>query len=1073
MTYINKENPSWSSMTFKEVQEELEQKPIAELQNVSSSPVVKEKIANFLKDCDETWIQKHADLSLKAMRLLPANSDQPERVIQAIAKSGAFSYLSPPILAETLGSLIQQKKFDLAENIIKQMLNQGNFSLSDITFPNGATLLHKACLTGDLSFIDFLVEKGAEVNRRDEHQLTPLHVACQIKRAGYDNLEIIKKLLILGADPTLQDVDGRTPLHWSLENGQEGVAKYLVEKGGRGQVFIADKEGMTPLHIAARWEHPFVLDLCKFYKNKSLPLNNKREAAVDIAYDKALKEGDKDFKLAEAMLKEIVNVRSSEEPHYKNLDHAIDILQTNSYQFASIHLPPKGEINEHLIKHSLDRLFEDYYPNDATDRFILWMVENGLLINEAIPEENWDDPQNVIELAFDDKRPHLINALRQQVKTESEKKAFLRAAVKYGNFNSAKAFAEELKPLPKTIPDLLHLACISGNLDLVKELVHQGYDINGLDQDDETPLHYICSLRFSSLDQSKQSKLAEVVDFLLESHTDEIHKISENSPLYLASMFQNKVLIEKFLSHRVNPNLKDLRGHTPFMKLLVTPYEAGDPLQPTLECMQVLLDHHADINTQDNDKNTALHFLLSSLSSPKTKRKDPQAFQEAYALLSFCLQHGASLNLKNIHGETCLDQLLATAKDCLLDKKENQAMQLLLMAFSYAPFESVLKYALNSPPMIKLLTNDKASELKKLINEKGIKLDQLKLSQEQMLTLLPLLPPDAIHKTCKITMNAKNNKFPVFVEHLLALDKQGTVEFDSNNQYIIDQIQYAAPELSKFTFRAIVGALSDPKLRKIILNYFDAFTPSQQQVIFPLISSEEALEMIEKILTNRQESYLLAFATSEQKAYALSMIAYSDDLNEAKTQALEKKINAANKTLNSIQKALKKGGTKNAKTSFQLLQEGLKTEPQPAQLNISIQQLKKLRTNFLEGSVSQELESAIEKKIGGRIKQLQNLQTLLNETNKIKTKFDLKQVEIPAEYIDEISGEMMKEPVRIAVRLQDGGETYEIYDRDTLNRLLNTGLSPFTRQPFVGKLEPLPELKAKIEKFKKKNNYSE
>jgi len=70
--------------------------------------------------------------------------------------------------------------------------------------------------------VRLLAELGFDVNHRK--RLTALH------QAAFDgNLDLVKALLDLGADPTIQDLSyNSTPLGWAEHNNQHAVIDYLT-----------------------------------------------------------------------------------------------------------------------------------------------------------------------------------------------------------------------------------------------------------------------------------------------------------------------------------------------------------------------------------------------------------------------------------------------------------------------------------------------------------------------------------------------------------------------------------------------------------------------------------------------------------------------------------------------------------------------------------------------------------------------------------------------------------------------------------------------------------------------------
>ena len=83
------------------------------------------------------------------------------------------------------------------------------------------------------------------VNAKDQgdEEKTPLH-----KASKKGNLQIVKALVLLGAEMEANDEDGNTPLILAANEGNTDVVKYLIEIGA--QIEAKDNDGQTPLHCA-------------------------------------------------------------------------------------------------------------------------------------------------------------------------------------------------------------------------------------------------------------------------------------------------------------------------------------------------------------------------------------------------------------------------------------------------------------------------------------------------------------------------------------------------------------------------------------------------------------------------------------------------------------------------------------------------------------------------------------------------------------------------------------------------------------------------------------------------------
>ena len=80
----------------------------------------------------------------------------------------------------------------------------------------------------DAERVRALIDKGANVDVRDKHGVTPLYEA-----SGKGYTEIVKLLLNASADVNAAHTTGLTPLFWASENGHTEVVQLLLEAGAR------------------------------------------------------------------------------------------------------------------------------------------------------------------------------------------------------------------------------------------------------------------------------------------------------------------------------------------------------------------------------------------------------------------------------------------------------------------------------------------------------------------------------------------------------------------------------------------------------------------------------------------------------------------------------------------------------------------------------------------------------------------------------------------------------------------------------------------------------------------------
>jgi ankyrin repeat protein len=122
--------------------------------------------------------------------------------------------------------------------------------------------LIQAATNGDLVRVGMLLERGTEVDAKDEHGLTPLMWSA---RRGH--VEVARALLLKGADLNAKDHHhGATPLIWAVHAGHVDIVRLLLDKSASyanrfnlvglllsrsADVNAKDWDGITPLMTAA------------------------------------------------------------------------------------------------------------------------------------------------------------------------------------------------------------------------------------------------------------------------------------------------------------------------------------------------------------------------------------------------------------------------------------------------------------------------------------------------------------------------------------------------------------------------------------------------------------------------------------------------------------------------------------------------------------------------------------------------------------------------------------------------------------------------------------------------------
>ena len=106
---------------------------------------------------------------------------------------------------------------------------------------------------GNIEIVKSLIDYGADINACSNQpekisHLYPIHCAV-----FNDNYEVLKLLLIRGADPNVKTDDGEMPLNWAVENQKYDMAELLLKYGADKQInFFGGHGGMSALDHAVQ-----------------------------------------------------------------------------------------------------------------------------------------------------------------------------------------------------------------------------------------------------------------------------------------------------------------------------------------------------------------------------------------------------------------------------------------------------------------------------------------------------------------------------------------------------------------------------------------------------------------------------------------------------------------------------------------------------------------------------------------------------------------------------------------------------------------------------------------------------
>ncbi len=153
--------------------------------------------------------------------------------------------------------LVEEKNYENIELLLKNKANpnavdkDGRTPISCLVYWNSS--YHKERNYDFVkTVVKLLLKNKANINHQDACGETLLHYLCRHKGESKEKRDLITFLIDNGADPNMQNNDGKTPLHRSAFAQNHKTVKLLLDNGA--DQTIRDEKGRTPLNHAQIWD---------------------------------------------------------------------------------------------------------------------------------------------------------------------------------------------------------------------------------------------------------------------------------------------------------------------------------------------------------------------------------------------------------------------------------------------------------------------------------------------------------------------------------------------------------------------------------------------------------------------------------------------------------------------------------------------------------------------------------------------------------------------------------------------------------------------------------------------------
>lgn len=490
----------------------------------------------------------------------------------------------------------------LSKNALGKKCNRNSMkgSIED-RCTSGSTALHLAVQSCDELKIKILLESGASVIKKDKQGKTPLHIAFEKKES-----DILDMLLEAHATCNSNPVncDGLSHFHIACAKNEIKLVKLFVRSGvninkcvNKNSIFWS---GYTALHFAIEFQQT---ETVKFLLEKGSDVtirNGIGFSALDLA----------------------IRLLEPSSYHLEDSEDILNILKLilcRITRSASNQFDDRGFslLNIHCILNDIESAskFIKTHP-DAINKRVNWPASDWCgytPLHFAAHYGNTEIIEVLTKLGAD------ITVTNKDGNTPAHLIFFTRCFMPDINLLFVRENSELLYVQDNPVGDEgyshLHIACTIGNIDAVSYFLKQGADVNKpvvfskvLDEcTGHTSLHLAVNSEFAT----------EELILLLLKQGGNVHlrTVELNTPLHCIKLYKDEgiKIATALLKYGADVNAKNIFNETPLFSACRewTNYSIIDLPKK----IRFLLNHGADINVENDQGQTILEYIESSLHS--------------------------------------------------------------------------------------------------------------------------------------------------------------------------------------------------------------------------------------------------------------------------------------------------------------------------------------------------------------------------------------------------------------------------------------------------------------------------
>ncbi len=507
----------------------------------------------------------------------------------------------------------------------------------------GNTPLNYAISKNRSKTAEILIKNGARPNTGNRMGETPLELASRegnihivrlllenrgmagsglalIAASRYGFTDIVKLILEKNPPVTIKGREGMTALAAAVLGGNRDIVELLLKKGS--DINMIQRHSRTPIMIAAGNGD---LQMVKFLAARKADINRITRNSNCLLYE-AIKSN------MYPMVKLVLDLKARIKIRDRNLETPLmqcaKMDATPDRRIAGLLLEMNADINRRNRQGKTALMFA---AEKGHGEIVQLLVEKGATINDRDRKK-----KSAADYAAISGHADILKYLLE--------KGAGKPAVKTGTKKKSSLFLK-----PETA--LFHKAAALSNMNMLKQLVETGTDINAVDNSGSTPL-------LSALKSGvPEKKLLETVKFLLDHDADpDIHDKNKISALDYASRRNLYEVAKLLIMGDVKIKGFDLflcaikNGDVTFAHYLAKNerFDIDSALFATdnYKAVKVLIECGADVNARNSEKLTPLLYY--------SRQKRNWGYYRNTCIINELVKAGADINAADSRGKTAL-----------------------------------------------------------------------------------------------------------------------------------------------------------------------------------------------------------------------------------------------------------------------------------------------------------------------------------------------------------------------------------------------------------------------------------